>query len=401
MAHVEDRWRDARTKQPTDRDGTGRRWRVRYADTEGRERSKSFDRRMDADRFRISVEADLLRGTYLDPDAGKITVRKYAEQWLGTRSMEITSRAAVAGRIAHITAGLGDRRLDQLARSPSIVSGWLAGLPVGASYAGDILGTLSSICTAAVDDGLIPRNPCRAASVKAPRVVRRKVVPWTAAQVTAVRAALPERYRAMADCGSELGLRQGEILGLPLDALDFLRRVVHVRVQVRALADGGLAFAPPKGGRERDIPLPRSASMPLAGHIRQFPPRPVTLPWRVPGGKPRTETLLFTGRHGGAIFRGDFNARAWRPARRTARMAAGRENGMHALRHRYASVLLAGGVDIVRLSEYLGHHDPAFTLRIYSHLMPDAEDRNLRAIEAALEQEADGPAADGKAANED
>ncbi|GII56250.1 hypothetical protein Pth03_46390 [Planotetraspora thailandica] len=39
-----------------------------------------------------------------------------------------------------------------------------------------------------------------------------------------------------------------------------------------------------------------------------------------------------------------------------------RENGMHALRHFYASVLLDGGESIKELSEYLGHHDPGFTL---------------------------------------
>jgi integrase len=41
-------------------------------------------------------------------------------------------------------------------------------------------------------------------------------------------------------------------------------------------------------------------------------------------------------------------------------------------------------VDIRALSEYLGHHDPAFTLRIYAHLMPGSEDRARQAIEAAL-----------------
>jgi len=54
------------------------------------------------------------------------------------------------------------------------------------------------------------------------------------------------------------------------------------------------------------------------------------------------------------------------------------------------STSLAGGVDIKALSEYLGHHDPAITLRIYAHLMPSAEGRALRAIEAAF-AEADGP----------
>jgi integrase len=45
---------------------------------------------------------------------------------------------------------------------------------------------------------------------------------------------------------------------------------------------------------------------------------------------------------------------------------------MHALRHFYASVLLDAGESIKALSEYLGHHDPSFTLRTYS---PDAEQR--------------------------
>lgn len=54
------------------------------------------------------------------------------------------------------------------------------------------------------------------------------------------------------------------------------------------------------------------------------------------------------------------------------------------MRHYYASVLLAGGVDIKALSEYLGHHDPGFTLRIYAHLMPSAEGRARKAIEDAL-----------------
>jgi len=52
--------------------------------------------------------------------------------------------------------------------------------------------------------------------------------------------------------------------------------------------------------------------------------------------------------------------------------------------------MLAGGVDIKALSEYLGHHNPAAPLRIYAHLMLTAEGRALRAIEAAF-AEADGP----------
>jgi hypothetical protein len=47
-------------------------------------------------------------------------------------------------------------------------------------------------------------------------------------------------------------------------------------------------------------------------------------------------------------------------------------------------------VDIRALSEYLGHHDPGFTLRTYVHLMPDADDRARQAVDAAFAS-SDGP----------
>jgi integrase len=152
---------------------------------------------------------------------------------------------------------------------------------------------------------------------------------------------MPARYQAMMDTGTGLGLRQGEIFGLPLDGLDFLRRTVHVRLQVRLIGKS-MVFAPPKGGRERDVPLPEPVGLALAAHLEQIPARAVTLPWREPGGKPRTETLVFTSSNG-AIHRNGFNSYVWRPARQAAGVPAGRENGMHALRHYYASVLLSGG----------------------------------------------------------
>ena len=52
-----------------------------------------------------------------------------------------------------------------------------------------------------------------------------------------------------------------------------------------------------------------------------------------------------------------------------------RREGIHQLRHHYASVMLAGGVSLKELAEYLGHADPAFTLRVYAHLLPSSHDR--------------------------
>lgn len=61
-----------------------------------------------------------------------------------------------------------------------------------------------------------------------------------------------------------------------------------------------------------------------------------------------------------------------------------REHGMHALRHFYASVLLDAGESIKAVSQYLGHTDPALTLRVYAHLMPSSQERTRKTVDGVL-----------------
>jgi integrase len=215
------------------------------------------------------------------------------------------------------------------------------------------------------------------------------VTPWTADQVATIRDVRPARWQAVVDCGSGLGLRAGEIFGLAEDVVGFLPRTVYVTRQAKRI-NGRIWLSAPKGGRERDVPLPRPVSLALAAHMAAYPPVSVTLPWNEPGTKRHGQTvtvpLLFTSPDSGPVNPSSFGGAAWRAAREAAGLATG---GPHQLRHFYASVLLAGGVDIRALSEYLGHHDPAITLRIYAHLMPSAEGRALRAIEDALSEAGD------------
>ena len=58
------------------------RYVVNYRDPENRQRRKSFRKKADAEAFRNTVEADKLRGTYLEVDAGRVTFRDYATEWL-------------------------------------------------------------------------------------------------------------------------------------------------------------------------------------------------------------------------------------------------------------------------------------------------------------------------------
>jgi hypothetical protein len=66
MAHVEDRWEKfvGGERIRADRYGKGKRWRARYTDADGRDRSQAFARKGDAEKFLATVTADVLRGSY-------------------------------------------------------------------------------------------------------------------------------------------------------------------------------------------------------------------------------------------------------------------------------------------------------------------------------------------------
>jgi len=376
MAHVEDRWEkvvDGRRVR-TDRHGSGMRWRARYLDPDGHERSKTFARRADAERFLASVTVDVMRGAYVDPSAGRLTFVDFATTWLASRTFGESTREATELRLRlHAYPYLGGRQLRDL--RPSIIQAWVRRLQgdLAPTYVRVIFANVSSVLSAAVDDGLIARNPCRASSVKAPRAGVRKVEPWPVERVAAVVEALPPRYRAVGAVAAGCGLRQGEVFGLRVRDIDFLRRRIAVEQQVKLL-HGRVAIDLPKGGKTRTVPLPDTIAIELSEHLRQFPAV--------------GDDLLFTTRESKPINRSHFNPYTWHKALVVAGVVPARENGMHALRHFYASVLIDAGESVKAVAEYLGHSDPGFTLRVYAHLFPASEDRARRAVDAAFKRPA-------------
>lgn len=357
-------------------------WVARWREPSGRQRSQAFDSYRDAQKHLTKVQGAIDEGRYIPAEAGKITVREYSEDWLTARTSGESSQETWERMLrCHVYPKLGEVPLAQL--TPSRVQAWIKGLGVSPQYTRNLTGLLAGILNAAVDDERIARNPFHARSVKPPKAPPRELVPWAAERVALIRGGLPDRYAAMADCGAGLGMRQGEVLALSPGDIDWMRRVVHVRRQLK-IVGRTLVFDLPKGAKARDVPLPGSVSLRLSAHIAAFPPIPVTLPWKGPGGRPETADLMFTTPRRAACWRGRWNQSAWHPALRAAGITPCRDAGFHQLRHRFASALLAEGVDVNALATYLGHDDPGFTLRVYCHLMPDTADKMRAAIDAAL-----------------
>ncbi len=134
-----------------------------------------------------------------------------------------------------------------------------------------------------MDDGLLSKNPCRARTVQLPKPGKPRVIPWTTVQVFGVRAALPPRYQAAVDTGAGCGLRQGEIFGLDVDEVDLQGGWLTVGHQLKRIR-GKYVFALPKGGKIRDVPLPKVVATALWDHSKSFELIDVTLPWRTPDG---------------------------------------------------------------------------------------------------------------------
>ena len=421
--YIEDRWTkagpiDPKTKKVTrvQTDLYGKCKRYRVCGIPG-VRKRSFDRKADAEKWKTKVLGDMLRGEFVDHRDGGITLRDYVtnEYW-PTKTGDPGTLQTIEARInKRILPYLGEQQLNVI-KVPQLRK-YLAEL--NAQYAAATVieswGTLSSILQAAVDDEKIPKNPCLAKTVRPPSKPERKARAWSRDRVMAVRAGLDAPFKVMVDLGVGAGLRQGEVLGLSVD--DIEDDLIHVRRQVRIVRNR-LIFSLPKGGKTRTVPLPKYLAERIAEHVERFPPVEVTLPWTDPAEPendkqaaeraPQTHRLLVTGeQRKGALRRGTFNEGPWKRAlvaagvippppprvplprradgsrpRPNTKHAAAPDDGFHALRHTFASVQLDARESVVSVSKWLGHSDPSITLKIYAHMMPEADGRGRAAMDA-------------------
>lgn len=162
--------------------------------------------------------------------------------------------------------------------------------------------------------------------------------------------AMPESvYRLIVQTAIFTGMRQGEILGLQWGDIDWNSRQIHVR---RAWKEG--AFTEPKTRNSvRRVDLPEFLVLELKRWRLHCPKSGLDLVFPNGAGKPESHSNLLQ--------------RGFYPALRRVGL---RKIRFHDLRHTYASLMLAKGEDIVRVSRMLGHASPTITLNVYAHLLP-------------------------------
>jgi integrase len=345
---------------------SGYAWEVRYRDPDRRDRSRTFERKADAESFANKVESDIDRDSYIDPNKGKVTLDAWAEQWFATtRHLKPKTREGYESLLRkHVLPRLGRRPLARIAPIDvrTVISELIdSGLsPSRVRQARHIMGMLFA---AAVADRAIASSPVT--GVKVPRERRREMQILTAEQVSMLANAVDDRYRALVYLLAYGGLRWGEAAALRRGKVNLLRARIEVSESVTETGRGGLQYGPTKTHQARGVALPAFLVELLEDHLDRY----------VDDGR---DALVFTTESGTPLRNNNFRRRVWAPALVELGFPHVR---IHDLRHTCATLLIAQGAHAKAIQRHLGHSTIQITFDTYGHLLPDEQDRVAAALD--------------------
>lgn len=347
------------------------RFQGRYTGPDGRQHTApvTFDTKGDAETWLAMRRTAIVRGEWLPESAMKakaapVGFEEYARGWLERRDLKPRTRASYANLLERfLLPAFGG--LAVAAITPRMVAEWHAGMgedrPTTRARA---YGLLAAMMNTAVAEDEIAASPCR---VRGGQAVKRrvKIKPASLAELEAITAAMPERYRAAVMLTAWCALRFGELAELRRRDLDLKAAVLRIRRGVVRVNGQTVVDTPKTAAGARDVAIPPHLLPMLKDHIRDH----------VAFGK---DALLFPAAGGGHLAPSTLY-RVFYPAR----AAAGRPDlRWHDLRHTGAVLAAQSGATLAELMGRLGHTTPAAALR-YQHVA-EGRDAALAARLSAL-----------------
>jgi integrase len=327
----------------------------------------TFQTRGDAQDWLSLRRSEILRNEWLPPAAPKaapVTVREFAEAWLGHRDLEDRTREHYVQLLRdHVYPAFGSLPVPAL--TPAAVRTWHAALSkrTGPTARAHAYALLRTVMNTAVADDLIPANPCRVRGAGQTRRVK-KIVPATLAELAALTKAMPAKYQLLVLLAAWCGLRFGELAELRRSDVDVTNGVIHVRRGVVRTSTGRKVKDPKSDAGKRIVALPPHLLPVVKDHLREH-------------AAMGRDGLLFPATHGEQLAPSTLY-RVFYPAR----TKAGRDDlRFHDLRHTGAVLAASTGATLAELMARLGHSTPGAALR-YQHA---AQDRD-RVIAAALSE---------------
>jgi len=334
------------------------RWQARYPGPDGADRPapQTFGSKSDAEVWLTLKEAEIRRGDWLDPEAGKVRFGDYATSWVNDHVLKPRTAELYQGLLKNHLAptfgnvDLGDIREADIRRwrKERLDTGRRQARPFGPVTVAKAYRMLHAIMNTAVEDGLIRRNPCRIKGAGQEHSQERPVI-----QVSTLLRLLdevPPRHRALLLLATFANLRFGELTGLRRGQLDLDACVVRVAVSTAELGDGRLIDDDPKSAAgRRTVAFPHEIAPQLKWHLECFAQSGET-------------GLVFVGPKGGRLRRSNFR-KFWNRARASVGLD---ELHFHDLRHTGNTMAAAQGASLRELMERMGHSSTRAAL-IYLH----------------------------------
>jgi len=316
-------------------------WRARYRDSAGKEHSKHFGRKTDAQAWLDGVTTAVQTGAYVHPKAGRVTVGAWCEKWLTAQGhLKPSTHERYAGLLrAHVLPRWASVTLADVSHAD--VQGWCSGLAraKSASTAVKAHRVLSLALSLAVRDGRLARNP--ADGVALPKIAQRDRRYLTHDQVHQLAKAAGDDA-AVIYFLAYLGLRFGEMAALRVRYVHLLRRRVEVAEAVTAV-NGALVWGTPKNHERRWVGMPGFVADMVAAQLAGKGP----------------DDLVFTSSQGDTLRASNFRRDVFTPAARSAGLLP---LTPHAMRHTAASLAIASGADVKAVQRMLGHKSATMTL---------------------------------------
>ena len=330
----------------------------------------TFRTKRDAEAYLSTVRADMERGTWVNPIAGRITLREYSTRWLAQRPdlRPRTVELYESELRLHILPTLGGLELAKI--TPAKVREWHAGLlkagKPGPTTVAKCYRLLHAILNTAVTDELLVRNPCVIKGAGQEKTPERPIA--SIPQVFEIADTIEPRFRAMVLIGAFVGLRLGEMLALTRERVDLLHGRIKVVEQYQELKDGTRILGPPKSDAGvRTVAIPAMLKPELEAHLATY---------AAPGKK----GLVFAGSNGQPLRRA-----SWYTAWNRAMVELGIE-GMkpHDLRHTGNTLAAMTGASTKELMARFGQSTSRAAL-IYQHATQDRDHEIADALNGLIE----------------
>jgi integrase len=352
------------------------RYRARYRGPDGRARSKTFDRKGDAERFLDLSGADIQRGEWVDPALARTTFAQWVRQWEATTlHLREGTREAYLRELPSLNEAFGPVPLGQI--TSMMVRTWMSDMLADGLTPSRVhrrYRLLRRILNVAVETDHIPRNPCR--SAQPPSVPTNEMRFLTAAEVRDLAEAIHPWFRMWIYFAAYTGLRWAEMVGVRRQDLSLVHHRVNVVQQITEVDGKILPPSPPKtrAGR-RTVDLPALLCDMLDEQLAER-------------AQPGSAGLVFVNTRGRTPHVSSFTGQVWGRARRLTGLEHVR---WHDLRHTAVALAIQRGAHPNAIKERMGHSSITVTLDRYGHLFPSLGEQLAVGLDETMRQAMEMP----------